>query len=107
MKHIPVFIFPALYALVFGVLISQGVFYFYDEEAAGLLYFLSVGLFSLLGGTCLSFFILLKATNEVDEDVNFRLDQLEQRVSDIEYEQLVAKYPELVATETTDKKWNT
>ena len=104
MKHIPVFIFPAIYAILFGVFASQGVFYFYDEEAAGLLYFLSVALFSLLGGTCLFFFFLFKAIDEGDETVNFRLDQLQEKVSDIEREQLVAKYPELWATETTDKK---
>ena len=93
MKRLTLFFFPAIYAIVFGVLVSQGIFYFYDEETAGLLYFLSVALFSLLGGICLFLFGLLGAIDEGNDGLQMDIRGLEEKVNDVEsLVELLAKH---------------
>ena len=50
MKHLPVIIWPLVYAFIFGAVVTQGVFYLYEREATGFLYVLFVAILRLLAG---------------------------------------------------------
>lgn len=96
MKHLPVIIWPLVYAFIFGAVVTQGVFYLYEREATGLLYVLSVAIFAAIGCVCAFIFVLLRVMDEGEEILRYRMEMLEEKVDELEREQLVAKGAEFV-----------
>ena len=96
MKHLSVIIWPLVYAFIFGAVVTQGVFYLYEREATGLLYVLSVTIFAAIGYICAFIFFLLQAIDEGEEILRYRIEMLEEKVEELEREQLIAKGAEFV-----------
>jgi len=96
MKHLPVIIMPLVYAFIFGAFVTQGMFYLYEREATGLLYVLSVAIFAAIGYICAFIFLTIRSIDEREEILRYRIEMLEEKVEELEREQLIAKYPELV-----------
>ena len=80
----------------FGAVVTQAVFYLYEREATGLLYVLSITIFAAIGYVCAFIFVLLRVMDEGEEILRYRIEMLEEKVDELEREQLVAKYQELV-----------
>ena len=96
MKHLPVIIWPLVYAFIFGAAVTQGVFYLYEREATGLLYVLSVTIFAAIGYICGFVFVLIRGMDEGEEILRYRIEMLEERIEELEREQLIAKGAEFV-----------
>ena len=91
MKHLPVIIWPLVYAFIFGAAVTQGVFYLYEKEATGLLYVLSVAIFAAIGYICAFIFLTLQVMDEREEILRYRIEMLEERIQELEREQLIAE----------------
>jgi hypothetical protein len=96
MKHLPVIIWPLVYAFIFGAVVTQALFYLYEREATGLLYVLSITIFAALGYICGFVFVLIRAMDEGEEILRHRIEMLEERIEELERGQLIAKGAEFV-----------
>ena len=75
-----------LYAVGFGSIASQGLFYLYGEETGSLLYLISVVVFALVGFSAFSLFVFFKTQDEVLEfDRKLQEERMNELESDIKY----------------------
>lgn len=102
MKEFLTIIWLIIYGFIFGAIVSQGVFYFFDREPTGLIFFLSVAIFSAIGGIVVFLFGLLKTIDQDEEILRYRIQMLEEKVEDLESEQLAAKLF-LIRSESIDR----
>ena len=91
-----------VYGFIFGNFVSQGVFYLFDREPTGLIFFLSVAIFFAIGGVVFFFYGLLETIDEGGEILRYRIQMLEEKVEDLESDMLAAKLS-LIRSESIER----